>query len=158
MSCYLSIYAADLYQNSLEVIHDLPLVLSITCQNSCRTPLISPLWLSRLILLIQVAQRSTLQRFVELQSINSGLQRELSQARLQLTKIAEEKEAAVLYEKKRIADRLQRRPERNRAFKVTHTSAAEFAVRCTLFSQKTEVVTTENKSITNSLLWTPQQH
>ena len=105
-----------------------------------------------------MAQRSTLQRFVELQSINSGLQRELSQARLQLTKIAEEKEAAVLYEKKRIADRLQRRPERNRAFKVMHTSAAEFAVSCTLVSQKTEVVTIENKSITNSLLWTPQQH
>lgn len=69
-------------------------------------------------MLIQGAQRSTLQRFSDLQSINAGLQRELSQARQQLTKIAEEKEAAVLYEKKRTADRLQRRPERNKAFKV----------------------------------------
>lgn len=68
---------------------------------------------------MQGAQRSTVQRFRDLQSINASLQRELSQARQQLAKIAEEKEAAALYEKKRIADRLQRRPERNKAFKVT---------------------------------------
>ena len=67
---------------------------------------------------MQGAQRSTIQRFSDLQSINTSLQRELSQARQQLTKIAEEKEAAALYEKKRIADRLQRRPRRNKAFKV----------------------------------------
>ena len=67
---------------------------------------------------MQVAQRSTVQRFADLQNINATLQRELGQAKQQLSKIAEEKEAAASYGKKRIADRLQRRPERNRAFKV----------------------------------------
>lgn len=69
-------------------------------------------------MMVQVAQRSTVQRFGELQSANARLQKELSQARLQLTKIADDKKAAAMYEKKRIADRLQRRPERNKAFKV----------------------------------------
>ena len=68
--------------------------------------------------LVQVAQRSTVQHFTELQNSNASLQKELSQAKQQLTKIAEEKEAAAAYDKKRTADRLQRRPERNKAFKV----------------------------------------
>ena len=36
----------------------------------------------------------------------------------QLTHIAEEKEAAAAAERKRLTDRVKRRPERNRAFKV----------------------------------------
>lgn len=69
--------------------------------------------------MMQVAQRSTVQRFAELQSTNARLQKELSQVKQQLTKIADDKKAAAMYEKKRVADRLQRRPERNKAFKVT---------------------------------------
>ena len=68
--------------------------------------------------MMQVAQRSTVQRFADLQSSNARLQKELSQAKQQLTKIADDKKAAAMYEKKRMADRLQRRPERNKAFKV----------------------------------------
>ncbi|KAL3145204.1 hypothetical protein ABBQ32_000953 [Trebouxia sp. C0010 RCD-2024] len=64
--------------------------------------------------IIKVAQRSTVQRFAELQSSNARLQKDLCQARQQLTKIADDKKAAAMYEKKRMADRLQRRPVRNK--------------------------------------------
>ena len=67
---------------------------------------------------MQAAQRSTVQRFSELQSGNAELQQQVRQAQQQLAHIAEEKAAAAMYEKKRIAERLQRRPQRNRAFKV----------------------------------------
>lgn len=69
--------------------------------------------------MMQVAQRSTVQRFAELQSSNARLQKDLCQARQQLTKIADDKKAAAMYEKKRMADRLQRRPVRNKVFQVT---------------------------------------
>ena len=75
---------------------------------------------------MQAAQKSTVQRFSELQTTNASLQRELSQARQQLTKIADEKEAAAAYERKQMADRLQRRPERNKAIKVTSFGALYF--------------------------------
>ncbi len=59
-----------------------------------------------------------MERFSELQTINRNLQKEMTQLRQQLTHIAEEKEAAAAAERKRLVDRVKRRPERNRAFKV----------------------------------------
>ena len=85
--------------------------------------------------MVQVAQRSTVQRFIELQNSNASLEKELSQAKQQLTKIAEEKEAAAAFEKKRTADRLQRRPERNKAFKVVCTSVCVSSRCCTSILQ-----------------------
>ncbi len=69
-------------------------------------------------LCVQVAQHSTVNRFAELQGLNRSLQKEVTQLRQQLTHIAEEKEAAAAAERKRLTDRVKRRPERNRAFKV----------------------------------------
>ena len=57
-------------------------------------------------------------RFAELQGLNRRLHQEVAQLRQQLTHIAEEKEAAAAAERKRLTDRVKRRPERNRAFKV----------------------------------------
>lgn len=67
---------------------------------------------------MQVAQHSTVDRFAELQGLNRSLHQEVTQLRQQLTHIAEEKEAAAAAERKRLTDRVKRRPERNRAFKV----------------------------------------
>lgn len=69
-------------------------------------------------LCVQVAQHSTVNRFAELQGLNRSLHKEVTQLRQQLTHIAEEKEAAAAAERKRLTDRVKRRPERNRAFKV----------------------------------------
>ena len=70
------------------------------------------------VLHVQAAQHSSVQRYTELQSINTNLQKQLAQLRQQLTHIAEEKEAVAAAERKRIADRLKRRLERNKSFKV----------------------------------------
>ena len=67
---------------------------------------------------MQVAQHSTIDSFAELQALNRSLHQEVTQLRQQLTHIAEEKEAAAAAERKRLTDRVKRRPERNRAFKV----------------------------------------
>ena len=67
---------------------------------------------------MQVAQHSTVDRFAELQGLNRSLHHEVTQLSQQLTHIAEEKEAAAAAERKRLTDRVRRRPERNRAFKV----------------------------------------
>ncbi len=67
---------------------------------------------------MQVAQHSTVDCFAELQGLNRSLHQEVTQLRQQLTHIAEEKEAAAAAERKRLTDRVKRRPERNRAFKV----------------------------------------
>ncbi|KAL0022336.1 hypothetical protein WJX77_001433 [Trebouxia sp. C0004] len=66
---------------------------------------------------IKVAQHSTVDRFAELQGLNRGLQQELTQLRQQLNRIAEEKEAAAAAERKRLTDRVKRRPQRDGAFK-----------------------------------------
>jgi septal ring factor EnvC (AmiA/AmiB activator) len=67
---------------------------------------------------MQVAQHSTVDRFAELQGLNRSLHQEITQLRQQLAHIAEEKEGAAAAERKRLTDRVKRRPERNRAFKV----------------------------------------
>lgn len=68
---------------------------------------------------MQRAQLSTAERFTELQTANSRLQREASHLRQQLTKIAEEREAAAAAERKRLAARVKRRPEPSKAFKAS---------------------------------------
>ena len=64
-----------------------------------------------------------MQRYTELQSINTNLQKQLAQLRQQLTHMAEEKEAVAAAERKRLADRLKRRLERNQSFKVLPSHA-----------------------------------
>ena len=75
-----------------------------------------------------MAQHSTVERFAELQRVNKNLLNEVTQLNQELAHIAEEREAAAAAEKKRLAERVKRRPERNRAFKVKcptayHTSS-----------------------------------
>lgn len=64
-----------------------------------------------------------MERFAELQRVNKNLLTEVAQLSLELTHIAAEREAAAAAERKRLADRVKRRPERNRAFKVNCPTA-----------------------------------
>lgn len=64
-----------------------------------------------------------MERFAELQRVNKNLLTEVAQLNLELTHIAEDREAAAAAEKKRLADRVKRRPERNRAYKVNCPTA-----------------------------------
>ena len=72
----------------------------------------------KVLMLTQVAQVTTVQRFAQLQSQSADLTREVTDLRQQLNAIAQEKQAAAAHKCKRAAERVKRRPEHNRALKA----------------------------------------